>query len=131
MRSPSLLSVLLPRQTGYIDEIGFETDQSELASKGFYVQSAASRALDAFGKLTNIYTSVSKLLGSTSRVRFLLTAPPHAHPSFFFLFFFGGLLMVMLWLRRCGSVRGMGFWLRWTTISSCSGNSCGFLWTIY
>lgn len=66
MSSQDLVTYSL--QTGYVDGIGFDIDESLLASKGFYVQSATSRALDAFGKLTNIYTHVSKLLGSTSRV---------------------------------------------------------------
>ncbi len=41
---------------------------SVLAEKGVYIQMASQRTLAAFGKLTNLYEHLSKLLGSSTRV---------------------------------------------------------------
>lgn len=52
-----------------LDSSGVE---SNLASETFYVSSAAGRAISAFGKLTNVYEHLVKLLGSATRICQLL-----------------------------------------------------------
>eukprot|EP00041_Stephanoeca_diplocostata_P005046 m.55299 g.55299 ORF g.55299 m.55299 type:complete len:1330 (+) comp15539_c0_seq7:165-4154(+) len=59
-------------QCDYVDVRRKTEAESTLASEGFYLNSSVNRAFRAFGKLSNIYTDISRLLGSTSRICELL-----------------------------------------------------------
>eukprot|EP00039_Didymoeca_costata_P000030 m.43872 g.43872 ORF g.43872 m.43872 type:complete len:1317 (-) comp10017_c0_seq2:599-4549(-) len=70
LSSPDLLLVLL--QADFVDSTQLSLDSSEIASQVFYLQSAANRAISAFGKLTNVYEHLVKLSGSAARICELL-----------------------------------------------------------
>lgn len=71
LSTPDVVTYLLELE--FVDSIGGgAADSGATASSGFYISAAARRAFSAFGKLSNIYSDVSKLLGSAARVVELL-----------------------------------------------------------
>jgi len=69
LSTPDVVTYML--ELDYVDRIGGDGGKS-VTSAGFYISAAAQRAFSAFGKLSNIYSDLKRLLGSADRVVELL-----------------------------------------------------------
>lgn len=79
INTPDLVTCFMQLQ--HADRRGNATASSALATESFYVKSAAERTLAACGKLTNLYESTAKLLGSSARVCEMLDVMDQLHAA--------------------------------------------------
>lgn len=60
--------VMTSLQATFVDSLDEGATDSMIANQSFYVQNAATKAVQSFGKLTDVYEHYTKLLASASRI---------------------------------------------------------------